>query len=136
MKNPFTVCIIDDDKIHQYTTTMLLEKNKVRKNIINFSDGQQAIDFMLNHKDDSQKLPNVILLDINMPVMDGWQFMEAFRKLKSKLRKKISIYMVSSSNDPADTSRAKKINEIADYLVKPFRSQDIDQVLNKLNRAV
>jgi CheY-like chemotaxis protein len=66
---------------------------------------------LLSNVDDQDKLPDIIFLDINMPVMNGWQFLNKYIELKSKIEKKIMIYVVSSSNNPDDFIQAKSIHE-------------------------
>ena len=87
-----------------------------------FYNGKEAIDFLINPENQNQ-LPDIIFLDINMPVMDGWGFMESFVKIKPQLGKKITIYMVSSSINQDDINRAKGISDVTDYVIKPI-SQD------------
>ena len=65
------------------------------------------------------KIPDIILLDISMPIMDGWDFMDNYAKIKPQLSKKITVYMVSSSINDEDIKRAKAIADITDYVVKP-----------------
>ncbi|MEQ8534886.1 MAG: response regulator, partial [Imperialibacter sp.] len=78
----------------------------------------------------SDELPDVILLDINMPVMDGWQFLDEFVKIKPLIKKKITIYMVSSSIDEADLERAKTYEEVSDFIVKPVKAEDLEKMLS------
>jgi CheY-like chemotaxis protein len=126
------VCIIDDDKIYQFTITRTIEQEVVVKKILVFSDGEEAIEFLIDHVKNQEELPDVIFLDINMPIMDGWQFLEEYIKLKPKVDKKITIYMVSSSVDPADMDRAKKINEITNYLIKPVKQEQLRELIEAL----
>jgi CheY-like chemotaxis protein len=95
-----------------------------------FSDGEEALDFMLDNL--HKELPDVIFLDIDMPIMDGFEFMEEYVKIKPKLGKKITIYMVSSSVDPVDIDRAKKISEITDYIVKPITQDQLTYIIGEL----
>ena len=132
MTKPFIICLIDDDDIYQFTFTRGLKSNKVAKKILVFSDGEEAIDFMMDNVANTEALPDVIFLDINMPVMDGWEFLEEFVKLKTKVQKKITIYMVSSSVDPADVERAKAISDVSDYLIKPVGESQLAQIIEKL----
>ena len=76
--------------------------------------------------------PDIILSDWNMPVMDGFQFMEEFAELLPSLKKSIKVYMVSSSMDPKDIKKAKRFEEISDYLIKPLNSKDIKEIIAKL----
>jgi len=117
-----TVCVIDDDKIYVYGLKKLISLKQLCPNLIEFPNGKEAIDFF-NDPQNQQQLPDIILLDIDMPVMDGWDFMEHYAQILPRLGKKITVYMVSSSIDDADMKRAKNITEVSDYVVKPV-SQD------------
>ena len=126
------VCIIDDDDIYQFTMSMTLETFTGVDKIIALYDGAEALDYMLDHLNKEEELPDIIFLDINMPIMDGFQFMEEYIKIKPKVGKKITIYMVSSSVDPKDIERAKKINEISDYIVKPIKESQLETIITQL----
>lgn len=129
MSKPFIICLIDDDDIYQFTFTKGLKSSKVAKRILVFSDGEEAMDFMLDNVSNPEALPDVIFLDINMPVMDGWEFLEEFVELKPKVGKEITIYMVSSSVDPADVDRAKAISDVSDYLIKPVGEDQLSKII-------
>lgn len=135
MNQDLNLCVIDDDEIYQYTVEVTVKSFGLIKNIMPFADGEEAINFIVEHIENKKLLPDVILLDINMPVMDGFQFMEEYIDLK--IGKKITIYMVSSSVDQADIDRAKRISEISDYIVKPIQQERlksiIEQSLNDYN---
>jgi len=113
-----TVCVIDDDEIYVYGLKKLISIKQLCPDLIEFKNGKEAIDFLMDPQNDHQ-IPDIIFLDINMPVMDGWDFMESFVKIKPRLGKKITIYMVSSSVNDQDIERAKNIAEITDYISKP-----------------
>ena len=119
MKKIGTVCIVDDDDIYQFTVKYEIEQTQLVDHIKFFSDGEQAIHFLEKVFDQPSQLPDIVFLDINMPIMDGWDFLEEFAQLKPKLGKKITVYMVSSSNNEKDIERAKQINEVTDYIIKP-----------------
>lgn len=127
------VCIIDDDEIYQYTMSLNLKSLDSIGEIIVFNDGLEANNFLLDNLNNQEKLPDIIFLDINMPVMDGFQFMEEYEKIKSKLTKNIIIYMISSSVDPVDIEKATQINDISEYLTKPIRQQQLIDILEKLD---
>ena len=134
MSKPFIICIVDDDDIYKFTMKKMIEMNKLARKLIIFSDGEEAINFMIDNVANSVNLPDVIFLDINMPIMDGFQFMEEYVKLKPKVGKKITIYMVTSSVDSADIDRAKSIAEISDYIVKPIKSEDLKNIIDDLEK--
>ncbi|RKR85552.1 response regulator receiver domain-containing protein [Mucilaginibacter gracilis] len=119
VKSINTVCLVDDDEIYIYGIKKLIELKQLCPNLIEFRNGKDAIDFLIN-PDNTEELPDVIFLDISMPIMDGWDFMESFSQIKPNLGKKITIYMVSSSINDDDINRAKNISDISDYVVKPI----------------
>ncbi|MBD3749358.1 MAG: response regulator [Sphingobacteriales bacterium] len=132
MSKPFIICIVDDDEIYKFTMKRMIEIDQLAKKLLIFSDGDEAINFMIDNVANSIDLPDVIFLDINMPIMDGFQFMEEYIKLKPKVGKKIIIYMVTSSVDSADIERAKSISEISDYIIKPIKSEDLKSIIKDL----
>ncbi len=136
MENRVNVCIVDDDEIYQYTMSCNLENLNSIRQIKAFSDGAEAIDFMLDNLNAQNELPDVIFLDINMPIMDGYQFMEEYVKIKPKVGKKITIYMVSSSVDPVDIEKVKRINEISDYIIKPINDHQLKAIIAALENTI
>lgn len=129
---PFILSLIDDDEIYQYGFKRTVEKSKFAKKVLVFSDGEEAINFMIDNIANAQVLPDVIFLDINMPIMNGFEFMEEYIKLKPKVGKLITIYMVSSSIDPTDIERAKSISELTDYIIKPVEESMLKEIIEGL----
>ncbi len=113
------ICIVDDDQIFQLTATKILERLDAAKKVIAFSDGEQAYEFLSGNASNKDILPDIIFLDINMPFMDGWQFLDEYTKIKPVLTKQIIIYVVSSSISEYDIERARNISDVKDYFVKP-----------------
>ncbi|APQ17589.1 response regulator [Maribacter hydrothermalis] len=132
MDNILKTCIVDDDSIYRFTMVKTLESTKFPMDIMVFSDGEEAINFMLDNIDENSKYPDVIFLDIDMPIMDGFQFMEEYIKIKPRVGKKITIYMVSSSLDPVDIERANNISAISDYIVKPIGVGRLKKIIEEL----
>lgn len=129
MKKFNDVFVVDDDKVYHFILKNLLRKNNIDVNSRFFENGHDAIEGLKENSKNGTTLPDLILLDINMPVMDGWQFLEEFRKIKGSLNKETVIYMVSSSNSPFDLNKAKDFpNEIQDYFLKPVCLEDICRI--------
>ena len=129
MKKINTFCIIGDDDIYQFTTAHLLKKMDLVNKIILFSNGLKAINFLKEEIGNIENIPDVLFLNINMPVMDGWEFMEEYLGIKPMIPKTVAIYMVSSSVDEKDVLKAKSISALSGYLVKPISSQNIREVI-------
>ncbi|RKS02395.1 MULTISPECIES: response regulator [unclassified Flavobacterium] len=129
MKKINTFCIIDDDDIYQFTTSLLLKKSDLVNKVIVFSNGLKAINFLKDEMGNIENIPDVLFLDINMPVMDGWEFLEEYLLIRPMMPKTVVIYMVSSSVDEKDVLKAKSISALSGYLVKPISSQNIMEVI-------
>jgi two-component system chemotaxis response regulator CheY len=125
------VALVDDDSIFQLTASRLLKAADASANVLQFSNGEEALRYLNEHAAEEGKLPDILLLDINMPHVDGWMFLNDYAHLKEKLSKKIKIYMVSSSIDPVDMNRAKSNQSVEDYIVKPISREGFKQLIEK-----
>jgi CheY-like chemotaxis protein len=123
--NQKTIWVIDDDPIYQIIVNKIIQKSELFLNVSSFKNGKDAIDALTNSLENKEALPNIILLDINMPIMDGWEFMEEMVALKSKISEAINIYIVSSSIALEDKNKAKNYPEIIAYLSKPINTNDL-----------
>jgi CheY-like chemotaxis protein len=132
MKKIKTLCLVDDDDIFQLITQRVIAQTNLVDTIKVFSNGLDAMDFLKSVAQNAAQLPEIILLDLNMPVMDGWEFLEEFTLLKPRLEKKITIYVVSSSIAPSDIQRAEAINEVTDYIIKPITTEKLLDMLKNL----
>lgn len=126
-------CIIDDDPIFVFGTKKIMEVADFTKSIMVFQNGQEAIQNLKPIIEKGENVPEVILLDLNMPIMDGWQFLDEFIKIPSQ--KEIVIFIVTSSVDPADVQRAKKYDKVSNYLVKPIRAEQLKEILTDFEKA-
>ncbi len=122
------VCVVDDDLFYQFTAKRLIENTKLVDKILFFPDGEKAIEFFKSLDGTPENTPDIILLDINMPIMDGWDFLKAYTSIKPKLPKKVIIYMVSSSVHGVDIEKAKQISDVTDYIVKPVTKDKLAEI--------
>ena len=116
------VLIAEDSSVIQNLAKKILEFQNFEIHAV--KNGQQVLDELAKADFD------IILLDINMPVMDGWEFMEEMKDINSKINKKITIYIVSSSIAPEDKTKSKTF-EIFDYISKPISVDDIKSIAEK-----
>ncbi len=125
-----TVLLVDDDAGTNFLNRMVLEDAEVAEQIETVLNGKEAIQF-LEKKDVEPKPynPMLILLDINMPVMDGWEFLRAYQGLNEKPKNDIIIVMLTTSLNPADKVRAESISEIAGFKTKPLSREMLDEIL-------
>lgn len=117
-KSP-VIALVDDDKIFQLTSARMIEALDLSRKILQFGNGEEALQYLKSNADDADNLPDYIFLDINMPYVDGWMFLADYATLKDTLRKHIQIFMISSSIDQRDIVRAQKNSDVRDYILKP-----------------
>ncbi|MBP6556771.1 MAG: response regulator [Flavobacterium sp.] len=125
------VFVVDDDKIYHFIVKKLLENNNINVSPSFFENGFEAINGLKSKLNNGENPPDLILLDINMPILDGWQFLEAFKELKSTISKEIIIHIISSSDNAVDMSRAKDFkDEIKNYYLKPMTVEAIKAIFS------
>jgi CheY-like chemotaxis protein len=124
--------IIDDDEVYVYLIKRIIKQTNLVDLIKIFGNGLDAIDFLKENSDNPDSLPEIILLDLSMPIMDGWQFLEEYMLLYPKLGRKITIYIVTSSISPSDIIKAKSISEVTDYIIKPITKEKLIEIIHAL----
>lgn len=127
------VCLIDDDNIYQFTARKILESTGLADEIQSFYNGKEAITYFKDeHNLQTESLPDVIFLDINMPVMNGWEFLEEYKTVHSHFPKPIVVYVVSSSIDDNDMRKSREYKEVSDYIVKPVNRDTYTELIANL----
>jgi len=122
------VAIIDDDSIFQFTTKVKFEKLELASEVLIFDDGEEVLDFI--RETEIGQLPSILLLDINMPIVDGWDFLELYKDIDAQKRNIMKIYMLSSSINPDDVKRAEANPFVADYITKPIHDKDLTKIFD------
>jgi len=129
-----TVALVDDDEIFRFLTEKIIKLTHLAKQVKFFCNGEEAINFLKANSDKPQLLPDLILLDLNMPVMNGWQFIGEFKKIKHRLGKKIPIFVASSSTLRNDIDKIKNISEVSDYIAKPITAGKFKEMVTLLQK--
>lgn len=128
MKKIDLVCIVEDDPIHLFLTKKHIELSGCVKKILICKNGKEAFDTLIKMFQNNEMLPHTIFLDINMPIWDGWQFLEEF--IKIPITQKIKIYILTSSNDEEDYKKAVMFNLQNQYLIKPLDRLQLLEILS------
>ncbi len=126
-----TTFIIDDDAIYVYAIKRLISLRNFSENVLVFNNGKEAIDYFTNTPVADILYPDVILLDVRMPLMDGWSFLDAYANLTFEGSSEVDIFMVSSSIDPRDLEKASGFPIIKKYLFKPINLEDLHLIFSK-----
>ncbi|MDT0689271.1 response regulator [Salegentibacter sp. F188] len=123
------ICVIDDDEIYQMIMRRVIGKADVFEGKQHFCN---AMDALREFQDLSRTLPDLILLDINMPGIDGWQFIEELREKRPEFEKKTRLYIVTSSIAQSDQIKAKSYKEVFDFISKPISVDQLRAIADSL----
>ena len=127
-------CIIDDEWICRLIFKKLLERTAPGSKLTQFDNGQDAIEFISESQSRPDSLPELIFLDINMPVANGWQFLDLLPAHKPDEYNPV-IYMATSSPDPDDLDRSKTYPAITGYLQKPVTQAMLEVIFQDLGNC-
>lgn len=130
------VLLVDDDEANNYLSRMVLELAGVTDHIETAWNGLEALDYLTNRgkyavNGDRYPKPALIFLDINMPIMNGWDFLEEYNKLDEIHKAEIIIVMLTTSLNPDDKTRADSIAEISGFQNKPLTREIIDGIMRE-----
>jgi CheY-like chemotaxis protein len=125
-----TIFLIDDDPVFVYLTKKIICSVNGGCEIREFADGELAIERLRQICDDGTSLPDIIFVDLSMPVMDGWEFLNEYDLLRPKLSKPIELFIVSSSISPQEVERSKTYPAVLDFLIKPVAKGKIAEIIS------
>jgi CheY-like chemotaxis protein len=121
------VLLIDDDEPTNFLNRMTLEQAGCARRIQIAESGWEALDFLQA----TNPRPDLIFLDINMPAMDGWEFLERYRNLPSACKADVVLVMLTTSLNPDDEQRTRAIPEVAGFEHKPLGQEKLENLLKK-----
>lgn len=123
------VLIIDDDEINNFVCSKVIHKHEFASEVKTFVSGQEGLDYLQTViNDQNESLPDLILLDINMPIMNGWSFLEKYQALIPQFDKHPVLLMLSSSVYEEDIEKARQHPEVKDYITKPLNQEVLDNI--------
>lgn len=123
---------VDDDPVNNLICKLTIEMVAQKPDILTFESAVKALDYIQNqYAAMRDKTKTVLLLDINMPVMSGWEFLERFDNLGDDIKKLFKIYILSSSVDERDKQRSYVNKNVSAFMVKPLVADNVVQILEK-----
>lgn len=117
--------IVDDDNLFTHITSLVVGDSDLVEEVKVYSNGKEVYDYLQINQHAPEKLPDVILLDLSMPIMDGWGFLDKFMKLNLNAAKEIEIYICSSSISPEEIEKARSMSVVSDYIIKPLTTKKL-----------
>lgn len=123
-----TVMIIDDNTIDIYISSRMITKNNFGKKVLEYSDSEEALKYLQKNQDTISALPQVIFVDIYMPGMSGFQFLEEYDKLSADLKNYCKVFIISSTIDDFDIARAQSDTNVVSFQVKPINKEFLDRI--------
>ncbi|MFK7952555.1 MAG: two-component system response regulator [Ekhidna sp.] len=118
------IVLIDDDSTTNFLNKTIIQKAGLVDEIMVFEEAEEALTYF---KSKNSKDPFLVLLDVNMPIMNGWEFLDEYDKIKNDLN--AFIVMLTSSIDPADKQKAESFNYVVEYQSKPLSNSTINKLV-------
>jgi CheY-like chemotaxis protein len=124
-----TVMIIDDNPVDLYIISRMITKNNFGKNVLHYTKAEEAITYLQENQDNISKLPQIIFVDIYMPLMSGFEFLEAYDRLSATLKNYCKTYIISSTIDNEDIVQSSSNENVVAFHVKPITKEFLDRII-------
>jgi CheY-like chemotaxis protein len=123
--------IVDDDTIFQYSIRRIIQSVDSNIRVTSYFDGAEFLAFLKSHDESESELPSDVLMDINMPLLDGWSFIEEIEKMNLVESLPFRLHIMTSSISPEDRKRYDEKDFLGMYIVKPIDDKVIQQIINQ-----
>lgn len=132
MSKTKSVCIIDDDKVYTFGVKKIIKSHLPENDVITYENGKKALEGIKGMIDSGSELPDLILLDIDMPEMNGWDFLKEFDKIRSTVEKNIEIFVISSrvNTNTEDLYKIEWDEKVSDFIKKPVQVEALKKILS------
>lgn len=126
------IMLVDDSEIDIYINKFIFKEVSDSLEIISFTEALKALDFLIDNCENQSKIPDFIFLDIHMPIMDGFDFLDEYSNCSYNVLDKCQIYILSSSFDPVDINRATQNKFVKGYVEKPLTEEKLVNIIKKI----
>lgn len=123
------ILLIDDDEATNVFHRLVIEEADCAEQVIAVQSGKAALEYLISEENGKHPQPDLIFLDINMPGMNGWEFLEAYEQLDATQKGKIMIVMLTTSLNPDDEQRARGYQTITDFKSKPLTVEMLHELI-------
>ena len=123
--------LVDDDFDDNFFHERVIRNNNAADHVVVKQTGKDALEYLQSKKDDINTHPSLIFLDINMPGMNGWEFLEEYKKLDKKFQSTAIVIMLTTSANPDDNRKAILFNGVTDFKRKPLTKEILEEVIYK-----
>jgi len=122
------VMIIDDNQIDRYIATRTIIKSKFSNTVLEYSSATEALKYLQDNQSNTEMLPEIIFVDIYMPIMSGFEFMQAYDDLREPLKKYCRIFIISSTIDSDDITKVENDKNVENFHQKPITADFLRNV--------
>ncbi|MCG8323168.1 MAG: response regulator [Cytophagales bacterium] len=122
------VMLVDDNDTDNFISKRIIEITKFAKEVEIKNSGKSALEYLEQNKDNENKLPNIIFLDINMPIVDGFVFLYEFEKFDQILKDKCKVIILSSSDNKRDIDKIVNNNHVVKFITKPLTESALEEI--------
>jgi len=121
---------IDDDPIDHFLMKHILHGKNYFDTTTYTLYGSLVLDYIEEHKSEPEKLPDMIFVDLNMPMFSGWDFLKGMERMQPEISKDIPVFIISSSLRPDDKAMSSKYSFVQDFVSKPVNSEEIERIVS------
>jgi CheY-like chemotaxis protein len=121
--------LVDDDQNDNYFHTREIKKTNLNIVVVTKNSGIEALEYLKSKKEITNIQPDLIFLDINMPRMNGWEFLQEYSQLDKELQRGKIIIMLTSSKNPDEVAKAMSISSVSDYISKPLTKETLEDII-------
>ena len=121
--------LIDDDNMTNFLNQRIIENLGLAHHIIIYQYAEEALTYLKTSAASDTKNPDIMLVDLNMPRMNGWEFLEHYEELKKPMEKNTSVFVLTTSMNPDDEQRSKHHEILSGYITKPLTKEKLEDIM-------